>query len=764
MNLEEYFASLHRTDLLSVNRDLGSEWLSQEQIEQYKTDGILIVNGVFDDNAIAAATTACDRLDSLVAEADRSCADFNLEAPCGGWNGQLGNKDSYPGQIRRVKNLIDHGVAFRQIAIDGRLLRIIESLLGVNFSLHSKGFLMNKPPNVSTEKPWHQDNAYFPCDSEIVTAWIPLEDVDEENACLFGLPGSHRLGAMRHVGAELQLDTQQIDLTTARPYPMKRGSVILMDKFTVHCSGTNKTQVHRRALIFRYEKRVSLGDHLSVGLNGDVAKNGFGLETLSWMLKRVRNALEGLNTEPKTPVLGDIYNECEQIRRIVGRLFSGVSSDIGGGISPELRRGEQTSSIEKRHLILNRVLRDRAKTQNIEYFDMGTDYFYPFYSEYEPTRQALKALQLHSSEAMHYPSSYGLKGLRSAFQQFMAEQFGVALDRDKEIMINTGASQMFDALSRSFEGQYVLLPSLSLPTVSVIARGNGAEILRLPVHGPNGLIDLSGAQREVDRLSKPTFRFMYLNSPANPTGQVASLEYLGDVVEFAKRNGILVLHDMDSWFTHHSPEGRLHNILEIDGARDYCVTVLSLSKEFGLSGLRVGLIAGNSKIINTIRVHNSTFAVMIPEICQHAAEAALTTFNEGGWNYGIKEYITSVMRRTIDGWRGLGWPENAIHPPIGGFKYLVAVPPNIRSQGDFSAVELFDYYVASRANVKLSTSRSFNPSDDRFIRMVLMQNNAQIAEVFARLKSVGVSYQMDLFPGLAAEYAAFIERHAQSDF
>jgi aspartate/methionine/tyrosine aminotransferase len=170
----------------------------------------------------------------------------------------------------------------------------------------------------------------------------------------------------------------------------------------------------------------------------------------------------------------------------------------------------------------------------------------------------------------------------------MHSRFGVNLDWKKEIMINTGASQAFDALSRAFEGRYVLLPPLSLPTVGVIAAGNGAELLRLPSDDKNGMIQLTLAQFELDKLPPGSVRFLYLNSPVNPRGQVASLDYLEQIVQFARRNNITVVHDMDSWYTQHSTPGRLHNILEVRGATDCCVTVLSVSKEFGLPGLRWG--------------------------------------------------------------------------------------------------------------------------------------------------------------------------------
>ncbi|KAF5989338.1 plp-dependent transferase [Fusarium bulbicola] len=332
-------------------------------------------------------------------------------------------------------------------------------------------------------------------------------------------------------------------------------------------------------------------------------------------------------------------------------------------------------------------------------------------------------------------------------------------------MINTGASQAFDALSRAFKGRYVILPQLALPTVGVIASGNGAELLRIEPDADGGIIDLSVAENQVNQILHGGIRFLYLNSPVNPTGSVATRDELCGLVDFAKKNNIIVVHDMDSWYKQHEGADRLYNILEIPGAMDCCVTVLSVSKEFGLPGLRVGFIAGNSRVINIVRAHNSTFSVMIPEVCQLAAQAALESFCKSGKERKeIDNHIAKVLQATMKGWASLGWPQSKIYPPSAGFKYLVSVPPNIKGQGAFSSIELFDFFVTSRANVKFSTSRSFDPGNNGFMRIVLMQNPKEVSEVFRRLASIGVSYNMVLPDGLEHEYKSFLKENINDDF
>jgi DNA-binding transcriptional MocR family regulator len=121
---------------------------------------------------------------------------------------------------------------------------------------------------------------------------------------------------------------------------------------------------------------------------------------------------------------------------------------LGGQLSRTLALGEKESTIEKRHLIIARVLRQQALAENIEFIDMGTDYLYPFYDGYKPTQDALQALSTNTSKALHYPSSFGLESLRQVFQRFMRARWSVDLDWKTEVMINTGASQAFDAIRR----------------------------------------------------------------------------------------------------------------------------------------------------------------------------------------------------------------------------------------------------------------------------------------------------------------------------
>ena len=129
----------------------------------------------------------------------------------------------------------------------------------------------------------------------------------------------------------------------------------------------------------------------------------------------------------------------------------------------------------------------------------------------------------------------------------------------------------------------------------------------------------------------------------------------------------------------------------------------------------------------------------------------------------VNRTLGRSLTLSLKGWEALGWPENAVWPPAAGFKYLVGVPPRINAESPYSAAELFDFFVTTRCFVKFSTSRSFDPENADYIRIVVMQEPAQMQEVFRRLANAGVNYEMELKAGLSQEYDAFLGSNTVSE-
>src|SRR5262245_44251982 len=125
------------------------------------------------------------------------------------------------------------------------------------------GHMLSKPPGRDNETPWHQDEAYWDPDKsyQAVGAWMPLDDADIENGCLWFLPGSH-LGDVRrhrHFGNHPDINLLELaegevlDVSTAVPIPLKAGGASFHHPRMFHYARPNKTDRLRRAFANEFQ-------------------------------------------------------------------------------------------------------------------------------------------------------------------------------------------------------------------------------------------------------------------------------------------------------------------------------------------------------------------------------------------------------------------------------------------------------------------------------------------------------------------------------
>jgi len=114
---------------------------------------------------------------------------------------------------------------------------------------------LSKPPLIGSEKPWHQDNAYFDwLPLELVgTAWIALDDATVENGCMHVLPGGHKLGALKHYHTiDCEILPDRFDREDAVPIELKAGGAMFFSAMLPHQTPPNGSSERRRALQFQY--------------------------------------------------------------------------------------------------------------------------------------------------------------------------------------------------------------------------------------------------------------------------------------------------------------------------------------------------------------------------------------------------------------------------------------------------------------------------------------------------------------------------------
>lgn len=194
-----------------------------------------------------------------------------------------------------------------------------------------------------------------------------------------------------------------------------------------------------------------------------------------------------------------------------------------------------------------------------------------------------------------YPSNRGREEFRVAVADFYKRRFDVTLDPDSEVMPGIGAKETIFNLNLAFldPGDVALASDPGYPVYTGGPILVGAEPVLMPLVPERGFApDLSAIP--ADKLAKA--KLMFINYPNNPTGATVPEGFFEEVVEFARANDILVVHDAS--YTETAYDGyRPPSFLETPGAKEVGVEVFSLSKGYNMTGWRVAAIVGNAEAI-----------------------------------------------------------------------------------------------------------------------------------------------------------------------
>lgn len=222
--------------------------LSAQQIDFYQTHGFLALPNLFPTHHVSALRL---RLEELCAawqtEAARSMGVQHEPGVT-----RSGAAEPSAATVRKFSDLAREDAAFYAHARSPLLLDVVEQLLGSPLSLYADQALL-KPPRHGSEKPEHQDNAYFRVEppEHVVTCWTALDDADLENGCMHYYPGSHHLGLVDHraIKGTPHLVPDGFDRANSVAVPLAAGGCILHHSQTVHWSPPNHSDRWRRAFV-----------------------------------------------------------------------------------------------------------------------------------------------------------------------------------------------------------------------------------------------------------------------------------------------------------------------------------------------------------------------------------------------------------------------------------------------------------------------------------------------------------------------------------
>jgi len=188
----------------------------------------------------------------------------------------------------------------------------------------------------------------------------------------------------------------------------------------------------------------------------------------------------------------------------------------------------------------------------------------------------------------------GIAVFKEAAARFMAREFGVEIDPVTEVNHCIGSKTAYAMLPAAFidPGDVTLMTVPGYPVAGTATRWFGGTVHRLPLVPENGFLpDLDGIPSDV--LAKT--KLLVLCYPNSPTGRAATREFYERVIEFARKNRIIVVQDAAHIML--SYDDAPLSFLSVPGAKEVGVEVHSMSKGFHMIGWRMGWVCGHRKLV-----------------------------------------------------------------------------------------------------------------------------------------------------------------------
>ncbi|MBL4724076.1 MAG: aminotransferase class I/II-fold pyridoxal phosphate-dependent enzyme [Lutibacter sp.] len=216
----------------------------------------------------------------------------------------------------------------------------------------------------------------------------------------------------------------------------------------------------------------------------------------------------------------------------------------------------------------------------------------------QPPVNVIEAIKntVELDNAHQYQSYQGIPEFRSGISSFYKKNYHVNLNADTEVLPLMGSKEGIMHISMAFlnKGDKVLIPNPGYPTYASVTKLVGGEPVFYNLkETTNWLPNFN----EIEKLDLKNVKIMWVNYPHMPTGAKASKKDFEQLIAFAKKHDILIVNDNPySFILNNNPL----SILSIDGAKEVAIELNSLSKTFNMAGWRVGMVVGDSEIINTI--------------------------------------------------------------------------------------------------------------------------------------------------------------------
>lgn len=364
---------------------------------------------------------------------------------------------------------------------------------------------------------------------------------------------------------------------------------------------------------------------------------------------------------------------------------------------------------------LKEVARLNAEGQDIISLAIGSP-------DQPPSTQTIDKLceVAHDPSAHGYQPTMGTMELRKAMADFYHRWYGVEVDAASEVQPLIGSKEGILHITLAFvnPGDEVLVPNPGYPTYTSLSKILGAKVVNYNLDEDNGW---QPDFEELERRDLSRVKLMWTNYPNMPTGGDARMETYRKLVDFACRHDIVVVNDNPySFILNEHPL----SLLQVEGAKDCCIELNSMSKGYNMPGWRVGMCVSNPQFISWIlkiksNIDSGTFRGL-----QLAAAEALTT-NTEEWH---REYNINVYRRRreiaerIMQALGCTYDDSQVGMFLWG-----------KIAGKYANAEQLTERVLHEARVFITPGFIFGSNGERYVRISLCAQDDKMQEALRRI-------------------------------
>ena len=365
-------------------------------------------------------------------------------------------------------------------------------------------------------------------------------------------------------------------------------------------------------------------------------------------------------------------------------------------------------------------LTHERRRQGIDVIDLGMG------NPSEPTPQHIvDKLCEAAQETRHhrYSISRGIFNLRREIAWHYERRFGVDIDPEREAIAVIGTKEGLSHLALALidQGELALVPNPTFPIHIYSIVLAGGSVVSIPLREENEFVP---SLAELARDIWPRPKALILSFPHNPTGAVVDLSFFQEIVDFAKKHDIVVIHDLayaDIVFDGY----KAPSLMQAKGAKDIGVEFISMSKSYNMAGWRCGFAVGNRDIIDALARIKGYYDYGIFAPVQVASILALRT------PLDVVEENAEIYRRRrdvlVDGLNRIGWK---VQSPKATMFVWAPIPEAYRHLSSMEfAMKLLD-----EAEVCVSPGAGFGHNGEGYVRIALVENENRLRQSVRQIR------------------------------